>query len=57
MAVFDGSSVLQCARLTRMAKTMSFGYDGDGGVGDRLLAAVLSGEKTATSSRYRVPVG
>ena len=38
------------ARLTRMTKTMSFGYDGDGGLGDRLLAAVLSGEKTATSS-------
>ena len=33
-----------------MTKTMSFGYDGDGGLGDRLLAAVLSGEKTATSS-------
>ena len=29
---------------------MSFGYDGDGGLGDRLLAAVLRGEKTATSS-------
>lgn len=29
---------------------MTFGYDGDGGLGDRLLAAVLSGEKTATSS-------
>ncbi|HVM26075.1 MAG TPA: ASCH domain-containing protein [Mycobacteriales bacterium] len=27
-----------------------FGYDGDGGLGDRLVAAVLSGEKTATSS-------
>lgn len=33
-----------------VAKTMSFGYDGDGGLGDRLLAAVLRGEKTATSS-------
>jgi len=33
-----------------MAKAMSFGYDGDGGLGDRLLAAVLRGEKTATSS-------
>lgn len=33
-----------------MAATMSFGYDGDGGLGDRLLAAVLRGEKTATSS-------
>lgn len=30
--------------------TTSFGYDGDGGLGDRLLAAVLCGEKTATSS-------
>ena len=33
-----------------MAPTMSFGYDGDGGLGDRLLAAVLRGAKTATSS-------
>lgn len=33
-----------------MDATMSFGYDGDGGLGDRLIAAVLRGEKTATSS-------
>lgn len=33
-----------------MSRTLSFGYDGDGGLGDRLLAAVLRGEKTATSS-------
>lgn len=33
-----------------MAKTMDFGHDGDDGLGDRLLAAVLRGEKTATSS-------
>lgn len=33
-----------------MAQTLSFGYDGDGGLGDRLLSAVLRGEKTATSS-------
>jgi uncharacterized protein YhfF len=33
-----------------MGLTMSFGYDGDRGLGDRLLAAVLRGEKTATSS-------
>ena len=33
-----------------MGATMSFGYDGDHGLGDRLLAAVLRGEKTATSS-------
>lgn len=33
-----------------MAETMSFGYDSDRGLGDRLLAAVLRGEKTATSS-------
>lgn len=33
-----------------MAETMSFGYNGDGGLGDRLLAAVLRGEKTATCS-------
>lgn len=29
---------------------LSFGYEGDGGLGDRLLASVLRGEKTATSS-------
>ncbi|MEJ7691051.1 MAG: ASCH domain-containing protein [Nocardioidaceae bacterium] len=33
-----------------MTETLSFGYDGDRGLGDRLLAAVLRGEKTATSS-------
>lgn len=33
-----------------MAKTLSFGYDGDRGLGDRLLRAVLRGAKTATSS-------
>ena len=33
-----------------MVRAMSFGYDGDGGLGDRLLAAVLRGEKTAKSS-------
>jgi len=33
-----------------MVQSLSFGYDGDGGLGDRLLAAVLRGEKTATSS-------
>ncbi len=33
-----------------MPKTISFGYPGDGGLGDRLLSAVLRGEKTATSS-------
>lgn len=33
-----------------MGRTTSFGYEGDGGLGDRLLAAVLRGEKTATSS-------
>lgn len=27
-----------------------FGYDGDGGLGDRLVEAVLRGDKTATSS-------
>jgi len=32
-----------------VADTLSFGYDGNGGLGDRLLAAVLRGEKTATS--------
>ena len=36
--------------LTGMDGTMSFGYDGDRGLGDRLLAAVLAGAKTATSS-------
>jgi uncharacterized protein YhfF len=33
-----------------MIRPLSFGYPGDGGLGDRLIAAVLSGEKTATSS-------
>ncbi len=33
-----------------MIGTLSFGYDGDGGLGDRLLQAALRGEKTATSS-------
>ncbi len=33
-----------------MAGILSFGYDSDGGLGDRLLAAVVRGEKTATSS-------
>lgn len=33
-----------------MRTTMTFGYPGDGGLGDRLIAAVLRGEKTATSS-------
>lgn len=33
-----------------MTGTLSFGFDGDHGLGDRLLAAVLCGEKTATSS-------
>lgn len=33
-----------------MAGTLTFGYPGDGGFGDRLLGAVLRGEKTATSS-------
>ncbi|XAS77213.1 ASCH domain-containing protein [Dermatophilaceae bacterium Sec6.4] len=33
-----------------MSETLNFGYDGDRGLGDRLLAAVLRGEKTATSS-------
>ena len=35
---------------TGAVRTMSFGYEGDGGLGDRLVAAVLSGAKTATSS-------
>jgi uncharacterized protein YhfF len=33
-----------------MVATTSFGYDGDGGLGKRLLAAVLRGDKIATSS-------
>ncbi len=33
-----------------MAGTLIFGYPGDGGFGNRLLDAVLRGEKTATSS-------
>ncbi len=31
-------------------RAMRFGYDGDGGLGDRLVEAVLGGAKTATSS-------
>jgi uncharacterized protein YhfF/GNAT superfamily N-acetyltransferase len=38
------------ARAPETPRAMSFGYDGDGGLGDRLVAAVLSGAKTATSS-------
>jgi uncharacterized protein YhfF len=37
-------------RVTSVTGTLSFGCDGDCGLGDRLLAAVLRGEKTATSS-------
>ena len=33
-----------------MTSTLSFGYPGDGGLGDRLLEAVLAGRKRATSS-------
>ena len=33
-----------------MTPTISFGYNGDDGLGDRLIAAVLRGDKTATSS-------
>ena len=38
------------ARLWGMKRSMSFGHEGDGGLGDRLVAAVLRGEKTATTS-------
>lgn len=33
-----------------MVAELGFGYDGDNGLGDRLVEAVLSGAKTATSS-------
>jgi len=33
-----------------MSRRLRFGYDGDDGLGDLLLAAVLRGEKTATTS-------
>lgn len=33
-----------------MTDTLSFGYDGDHGLGDRLLSAALQGVKTATCS-------
>lgn len=36
-----------------MVEALRFGYDGDGGLGDRLLAAVVRGEKAATSSLAR----
>jgi uncharacterized protein YhfF/GNAT superfamily N-acetyltransferase len=38
------------AQEAMTARAMSFGYDGDGGLGDRLVEAVLRGAKTATSS-------
>lgn len=38
------------AQAPRPARVMGFGYDGDGGFGDRLVEAVLSGAKTATAS-------
>jgi len=37
-------------RVAGMGDTLSFGYEGDRGLGDRLLAPVLRREKTATSS-------
>lgn len=36
--------------MDAMTRTLEFGYEGDDGLGDRLIAAVLRGEKTATSS-------
>ncbi len=36
--------------MTGVIRTLRFGYDGDDGLGDRLLDAVLRGAKTATSS-------
>lgn len=36
--------------LTFVTATLRFGYDGDDGLGDRLLESVLRGDKTATSS-------
>lgn len=36
--------------MLTVLRAMTFGFDGDGGLGDRLIAAVLRGEKTATSS-------
>jgi uncharacterized protein YhfF len=36
--------------LTVVTATLRFGYDGDDGLGDRLLESVLRGDKTATSS-------
>ena len=36
--------------MSGASATLDFGFPGDGGLGDRLLAAVLRGEKTATSS-------
>lgn len=33
-----------------MSQNLNFGYEGDNGLGDRLLAAVLRRDKTATSS-------
>ena len=36
--------------MSGASATLDFGFPGDAGLGDRLLAAVLRGEKTATSS-------
>lgn len=36
--------------MTDALPTLTFGYPGDGGLGDRLIALVLAGTKTATSS-------
>ena len=33
---------------TRPARTIRFGWDGDGGLGDRLIAQIIAGEKWAT---------
>src|SRR5579875_1729885 len=47
---FRGWELPPLCHSPEVGRTASFGYEGDGGLGDRLLAAVLRGEKTATSS-------
>ena len=46
----EQTSVLVGWATRDMSTALSFGFAGDGGLGDRLLAAVMRGEKTATSS-------
>jgi hypothetical protein len=48
--VLRAAGVFLTGRVVPVIGTVSFGYSGEDGVGDRLLAAVLRGGKAATSS-------